>query len=422
MNRGSLEHSRLRIKKSDYTCLLFFLFLCVPFFRAIFSTVFSAIGVEDGARTFILIVIAVLFLILCLQERKLLIPDFWLLLFAVAVFFALSYLAHPESAYWFERDGTGAFDYVFRPNNGLYIYLFIRLINDPKRILKTVKLAGWPMYLHFLRLVMQAMARGYWIDTSIRGYAIHKSYNLTLGYDVLIFALAFLYCALEEKRAADWIGALIGIGIILAAGSRGPVLDIGIFAVLYVLIKVSASRKKTAVILGLVILGAGFVIAYPYLLLMLSRIMERFHISSRFLTMLSNGAITEDSGRLTIWNATWEMIKENPLGYGAFGSRPVISQYIFVAHPHQLFLEVLVDFGVFFGGAFIIWLLYSTVKIFRMRGIPEWKGVFLIFFARACQLLVSLTFWHSIGLWGALAVGVCIYSARRKGLTSYGGQ
>ena len=99
----------------------------------------------------------------------------------------------------------------------------------------------------------------------------------------------------------------------------------------------------------------------------------------------------------------------------------MISRYIYVAHPHQFFLEVLVDFGVIFGSAIILWLVWKTVKLFTMKGQDEWKAVFLVFFARACQLLVSLTFWHSIGLWGALAVGVCMSKAKRKEL-KYGRQ
>lgn len=112
------------------------------------------------------------------------------------------------------------------------------------------------------------------------------------------------------------------------------------------------------------------------------------------------------------------MIKKNPLGYGAMGTRHVIYQYIYVAHPHQFFLEILVDFGVIFGSIIIIWLGYKSVKLFLMKGQDEWKAVFLIFFARACQLLVSLTFWHSIGLWGALAVGVCMSRASRRGIAN----
>ena len=49
-----------------------------------------------------------------------------------------------------------------------------------------------------------------------------------------------------------------------------------------------------------------------------------------------------------------------------------------------------------------------------MDGVDDWKGVFIVFFGRACQLLVSVTFWHSIGLWGVLAIGVCMYHTKRE--------
>ena len=229
LNTRSLGHNKTSINTNTCIDFLFFLYLCFPLLRLVFTWVLSPIGLEALARTIIICVMVFLFLILCLKKRRLLVPDFWLMFFLIAIFFAFSYLAHPENAYWFEREDYGALNYVFRPDNGLFIYLFIRLINDPNRILKTVKLAGWPMYLYYGRQLMQAVARGYWIDTDNRGYEIHMSYNLSLGYNALIFVLVFLYCALEEKKPLDWIGAAVGLFIILAGGSRGPFLDIGIF-------------------------------------------------------------------------------------------------------------------------------------------------------------------------------------------------
>ena len=92
-----------------------------------------------------------------------------------------------------------------------------------------------------------------------------------------------------------------------------------------------------------------------------------------------------------------------------------MQEFIYVAHPHQVFLEMLIDFGVIIGSIIIVWLLVSSVRMFTMKGQDEWKAVFLVFFARACQLLVSVTFWHSIGLWGVLAVGVNMSRASKRG-------
>lgn len=53
--------------------------------------------------------------------------------------------------------------------------------------------------------------------------------------------------------------------------------------------------------------------------------------------MLLVNNITDDSGRLVIWNVAVDMIKENPFGYGAMGTRHVISEIIIQGHPHNFF-------------------------------------------------------------------------------------
>lgn len=412
---------KFQIKKYAVDELLLFLYLTYPVLYGILSAVFSVFGMRSLAKLFVLSLIMALYFLLCLQKRKLLVPDFWVLYLLVILFFALTAMVHPEYEYWYTRSDYGVLNYVLRPNNGIFIYLFLRLVNDPKKIISIIKTSAWPIYLWYGFQVIQALLRGYWVDTSNRGYEIHMAYNLSLGYNTLLFVLPFLYSALEERKPVDIIGSFVGIAIILVGGSRGPFLDIGIFLILYILIKISSSRRKyilaASVIVGVVIIWFGF----PYLVSGLAAILEKLNLPSRTLTKLLAGEITDDSNRHTIWDAAIKMIEQNPWGYGAMGSRHVIYQYIYVAHPHQFFLEVLIDFGIPIGSFIILWLAYHSVKLFFMKGLDEWKAVFLIFFARACQLLVSLTFWHSIALWGALAIGVCMSRAKRKGI-EYGRQ
>ena len=410
---------RLRIPKQtkitlnqmlDFSLIVF---LCFPAFVFAINYFMRFVGLDGIGRTLSLMLVYVP-LIFVAVRRKRVIYDFWVIWVAVVLFFLLTYIIHPEYEPWYTREEYGVLDYVLMPQNGLYIYLLLRHVNDPKRILRCVRLSSWPMYLYYALQIEKASERGYWIDYSNYGYEIHLSYNLSLGYSVLLFVLAFLYCALENKKVYDWIGAATGMALILLAGSRGPILDIIIFLILYFAVRLGKSRKKVFTMVGVAAVGVLFYFVYPYLLAGASIVLNRFNISSRFLEKLLNGTISDDAGRLIIWKAAVNMIKENPWGYGAMGSRHVISKYVYVGHPHNIFLELLIDFGVIFGTVIIIWLLYWAIKLLATKGNDEWKGVFLVFFSRACQLLLSLTFWHSIGLWGALAIGACMWRACKK--------
>ena len=417
-NLKKIEISEQLIKN-----ILLAMYLCIPFIKIALSHILLIKGIEDYALFLTLFFIYGLYIILCIEKRELLVPDFWVIYFIVILFFGLTYMFHPEYEHWYVREDYGVLNYVLRPDNGIFIYLFIRLVNNPEQILKTLKFSAWPMYLLYGRMIQLALIRGYWVDLSNHGYESQMSYNLSLGYSVLIFVLPFLYSALEEKKLVDWVGFIVGIVIILVGGSRGPVFDIGIFVFLYILVNISKSKKKFLLMTGAFLFIFLLWVVYPYLLLFSLSVFERFNLSSRFLTMLASSSITEDSGRFLIWSAALKMIQDNPFGYGAMGTRHVISSYIYVGHPHQFFLEILVDFGVFIGTLIIFFLLFSSVKLFLMDNNDEWKGVFLIFFARACQLLLSLTFWHSIGLWGALAVGICIMQqSKMKGTQCQTGQ
>ena len=394
---------------------LLFYYFCLPFW----VEASNIIGFSALSNILPYLILFFLYLFLCFQEKKVFCIEFFLLLLFVVIFFITTYILHPEYDYWFTRPVYGVWDYVLRPDNGIYIYLFIRIIDHPKGIIRAIKCSASPWYSFYLLKIFQAYRRGYWIDTSNYGYEIHTSYNLSLGYNLLLFTLVFLYCALEDKKFIDVFGTFIGVLAILLAGSRGPIVDIVIFLFIYYILKIVKTNSVNEILMYILV-AIAFYLGAVFSLPIFTRIASDFCFSSRFIEKLLNGEISDISSRTEIWKAAIQMIIKRPFGYGAMGSRHVISKYIFVAHPHQIFLELLIDFGIFVGGIIIIWLLYYTIKLFTMKGNDEWKGLFLVFFARACQLLVSLTFWHSIGLWGAIAIGVCALSARSGDMNDYG--
>lgn len=401
------------IKQKDYYDLdgfikniMLFVYLCIP----AEVLVFTKIGLSYSASLYLtLFVLYGLYFSYCIYVHKLLAPDFWLLLFLVSCFFLVSFLFHPEYKFWYTRPEYGVWEYVLRPDNGLYIYLFLRVINKPKEILKSIRYSALVMYAYYGIAIVRAVNRGYWIDTTNTGSEIHIAYNLSIGYHLLLFTLVYIYCALENKKIIDVAGAVLGTIMILVAGSRGPFLDIGIFFIIYTLVRISNSKQKAQII---IVLSSLLVFSLAFgtrILMIISRVLNNYGVNPRFINTLIEGNIADSSSRDEIWAAALSMIKENPFGYGAMGSRPVMFQYIYVAHPHQVFLEILIDFGVLWGSIIILWLVFGSLRIFCLKNIDEWKGVYIVFFARACQLLVSLTFWHSIGIWGMMAIGSCIF-------------
>lgn len=392
------------------------LFFCNPFIYRAFAFVLSRFGLNNLSRVLTLVVVYIPVLLILIKSPRSIPSDFIFLNITLAILFFLTYCIHPEYEFWYKRSYYGVWDYVLRPDNGLYAYFFIRLVNDPDRISKGMKKSAWIMYVYYLYLLMGAMQRGYWINTDAKGDTIHLSYDLSFGYDVLLFMLVFLNSALSDKKKLDIVMAGLGFAMIFLAGSRGPIMCLIIFFGLFFLNRLQKAKliKKVLMIGGFVLALALVFLFYEAILMFLVSLMESLGLSSRTLTMLLEGNIADDNGRDRVWNAALQMIQNNPFGYGPMGTRHVIYYIQDVGHPHQIFLEILVDFGVIFGSVIILFLVINAAKMILQKVDNTWKDLFIIFFARACQLMLSGTFWHVTSFWACVGIGVCVFSDKKR--------
>lgn len=413
----------LTIKRDNLIDFSFCFFFSMPFWIKIVETVLEYADMQSMARMLCIFITYLPVVYALLTSRKYKLLDFIVILFFVVCSFCVSYLIHPEYDYVYSRELYGVLPYVLRPDNGLYAYLFIRLVDDPKRILKNLKLSSWLMYVYFGIRIARALKRGYWEQQGTDGSIVQMSYNLSLGYDILLYMFTFLYAGLKERNLINLAAAGVGAVMILVAGSRGPFLNMGIFALLYMMICFRKSSRKRVYIIAALVCIPLLLLTYSSILLWVSDVLDSLGISSRFVKMMVKGNVTSTNTREPIWAAAINMIRENPFGYGPMGTRHVIINLHNVGHPHQFFLEILVDWGVIAGSAFILYIAYHAFRIFMMDDMDDWRAVFLIFFCRACQLLISLTYWHISAFWACLAIGASVYQQRRKNrrrITSHG--
>ena len=145
-------------------------------------------------------------------------------------------------------------------------------------------------------------------------------------------------------------------------------------------------------------------LTYSYILQTIQTIFTRMGISSRFIKSLLSGNIADDNSRNRIWRAALDMIKDNPFGYGAMGSRHIIYNYIYSGYPHNIVLEFLIDYGVVLGTILLAFMFYISYRIF-FRRYNQWGYIFLPFFASASCLLISMTYWSIPSFWACLAIG-----------------
>ena len=187
-------------------------------------------------------------------------------------------------------------------------------------------------------------------------------------------------------------------------GSRGPALFIILFVFIYFIIRFLNSNKKIKHLKILFPLLIIIILFSEDILIFVNNILNSSGVSSRFLSNLLSGSFFNGNARITLWTQAIDLIKENPLGYGAMGSREALSDIIVAGYPHNVILEILLDFGVIFGFFLISFFVVYTIKILFVDRKNKWTDLYLVYFSTACGLMISLTFWSTSSFWICLAI------------------
>lgn len=210
-----------------------------------------------------------------------------------------------------------------------------------------------------------------------------------LSYRLLVPSVLMLYRLFKEFKWRYLILAIALILIIILQGSRGPLLSLICFAVIYQFLNVAANRKQVLRNMGFIALFALlFVVFLPNFLEWLTAVTEQLGFSSKFLRVMLEGDFFTPNGRDVIAEDAWKLICENPFGNGFFGERHAITTYC-----HNIFLELLVDFGVLFGSIFGFAYVGLILKKFRSGNIAERNVLNMLFCAFLIKLFFSGSFW-----------------------------
>lgn len=235
------------------------------------------------------------------------------------------------------------------------------------------------------------------------GIITHNRYSMSFSYYLLLPALFFL----NQRKYIYNLGFIIICIMMLLFGSRGAFL----ISISYLFISTSFFTNSK---LSVKLLFIVFIISFFYIDLFEVAIFieDTFNISSRTLSMMLSGNITSDSGRFDLYTKLWTDILENPIfGKGIFGDRVLLSFLDGEVYSHNIFLEILHNFGFVVGGAFILIMLKHTLVVyFKLKS--EYKGVFsVLVFSNLTPLFFSGSYLTSF--WFGLYLGT-IYLFNQK--------
>ena len=169
-------------------------------------------------------------------------------------------------------------------------------------------------------------------------------YSMTLSYYLLMPSLLYLYRFLNEVSIKYFIPFLISFISVLLLGARGPILCIVVYIIIYLINSIRGANnvKKTITYFILIILLTTGAIFLKDILLLINNILNKYNIYSRTINLFLNEKV-HLSGREYLYAGAIELINKHPIiGIGIAGDR-----YYFGIYVHNLFLEILLDFGCF---------------------------------------------------------------------------
>ena len=226
---------------------------------------------------------------------------------------------------------------------------------------------------------------------------IDNSYNMRYSY-ILSIALYFhTIDFFKFKKIKNIIIILIEFLLILFYGSRGPLLCYTIFFLAFIMFE----NKKTSIKLLFSFIIAYFILNINNILLLISNLVDKLNISSRTLYLLIND-FKHSSGRDLINVKVIEIIKDHlTVGVGIAGEFKYMNDY-----PHNIFLDLILHWGIIFGSIFIGMIICIITKALLLAKEKE-RYVLLVFISYG---LIALLFSGTYLSWDGfyILMGICL--------------
>ena len=312
---------------------------------------------------------------------------------------------------WVIDISSGLKEITYLLINFIGVLLFIRLSSQANNPIKTI-IRGWLIFIiitlpiaitellydkHLSMAILDA-------DSTIGGIGIawkyasttfgnYNSYNQVIVYSLpIIFSSLFIYTK-AAKSLSIWIVIMLCALIILTNGSRGSFLCLSITLIVFLFFL----RKQKVNNFGLSFFFLSLLVSIAY-----------FGQNLFFLIILraQQLGLTKDTSRTDIISAGLTRLKEHYfLGVGA-GNFQINLKYInnlLATAPHNLFFEILIQYGPIIAIMFLILLFRIIVRtIYNPNIIAKYIGITMLIIAPFATVIDS-SYIEGVPVWIMIA-------------------
>jgi len=371
-------------KKISIALMASFVILTIQFFVIIyFNLSGSNTNVLIQFSSKILVGLAFLYALPVVIKRSL--NTFFVIYFFSSFIFIIHYTFFPENR-MFLNELIFPFFFMCLP---AFIYsLSIRNFNILKKIMKLSS------YLVF--------SFGSLLAISIfLGQKTLGTYSMALSYYILLPALLFLEDFFDNFSLKYFILSIFSLFIILALGSRGPILCVIAFSFFKILNPyLKKTKKRFFIQISLIFTGLSVFVFLEEIIMYIYIFLLKFNLNSRTIFLFFNEGIYL-SGREKIYENVVIKIFENPLfGLGIAGDRRIAEG----VYSHNFFIEIIANFGIIIGTFLCFSLLFIIFKTLASRNnenynfIVLWISLGFVHLMVSGSYLIDLKFWIFLGI------------------------
>ena len=185
---------------------------------------------------------------------------------------------------------------------------------------------------------------------------------MTFSYNILLQVSFMVILSIQHYKLYRLLLAVLGTILIFVAGCRGALVALFISVMVYLLfyLKMTAA-KKFFLFLTLTIVAIVFFVNFIEIMKAIEAFLNSINIDSRTITSIINGEFFYDSGRSSLRELVINNL--NLFGHGLWGDRVLLNgRYV-----HNLFWEIMYDFGFVFGLLIIFALSIIIIKAFKVK-------------------------------------------------------
>lgn len=222
-------------------------------------------------------------------------------------------------------------------------------------------------------------------------------YSMSLSYYMLLPNIIYMNKFLDRISLKSSVILGISLLVILALGSRGAIMCIGVFIILKLIRKLKHLTYSkllmfiilfSIIIFGLIFLDEIQEFIYNFLLI-------NFGIRSRSIYLFLQDEI-HLSGRDILYRIVIEETMKKPfIGLGLTGDRFILQG----GYVHNLLIEILSNFGLVIGTILIVFVIFFLIKALFIKDTKKYNMIIIWLSLGFVHLFVSGTYLTDLNFW-----------------------